>query len=147
MTYRHLNDPLNLINQWRRDFERAFDSTDEKGIYSRVATAAWSPAVNIMEDEDTFVLSADMPGVDPKDIEVNMENGILTIKGERCTEAAKDRGRYSRVERVNGDFYRRFSLPDTTDADKISARCSNGVLEVLIPKHEKVKPRRVTVQV
>lgn len=147
MTYRHLNDPLNLMNQWRRDIERAFGPTDEDENYSHVTTAAWSPAVDIKEEHDAFALSADISGVDPKDIEVNMENGILTIKGERSTEAANDRDKYSRVERVSGSFYRRFSLPDTADAERISAKCSNGVLDVLIPKQERVKPRRITVQV
>ena len=146
MTYRQFHNPLSLVNQWRRDFERAFGPTDDNEHYSCVTTAAWSPAVDIKEGEDAYVLSADMPGVDPKDIEVNMEKGILTIKGERSTEAAQERARYSRVERVSGSFYRRFSLPDTADAEKISAKSSNGVLEVLIPKQEKVKPRRITVQ-
>jgi HSP20 family protein len=146
MTYRQFHNPLGLVNQWRRDFERAFGPTDECEHYSGVTQAAWSPAVDIKEREDAYVLSADMPGVDPKDIEVNMEKGILTIKGKRSTEAAQDRKRYTRVERVNGDFYRRFSLPETADAEKISAKSSNGVLEVRIPKQEKVKPRRITVQ-
>ena len=146
MTYIQFHNPFSLVNQWRRDFERAFGPTDEDEHYSCVTKAAWSPAVDIKEEEDAYVLSTDMPGVDPKDIEVNMENGILTIKGERSTEATQHRERYTRVERVGGNFYRRFSLPDTADAENISAKSSNGVLEVLIPKQEKVKPRRITVQ-
>ncbi len=146
MIYRQIHNPVRLVNQWRRDFERAFGSSARDEYYSCATPAAWSPAVDIKEVEDAYVLSADMPGVDPKDIEVKMEKGVLTIKGERSTEAAEDRKRYARVERVNGSFYRQFSLPETVDEENISARSSNGVLQVLIPKQEKLKSRRITVQ-
>jgi HSP20 family protein len=83
--------------------------------------------------------------VKPDDIEVNMDNGVLCIKGSRQSEAEEKSEQYSRVERVSGSFYRRFSLPDTADAEKITARCSDGVLEVRIPKHEKLQPRKISV--
>jgi HSP20 family protein len=102
--------------------------------------------VDIREDKDAYVLHADVPGVDPKDIEVHMENGVLTIRGERKSETKEERENYKRVERVRGTFYRRFTLPDTADADKISAKSVNGVLEVRIPKQETVQPRRISVE-
>jgi len=119
--------------------------TDE-GDSSNVVTSHWLPAVDIKEETDKFVLTADVPGVDPKDIDITMENGVLTIKGERKLENEQARDGYSRVERIYGSFYRRFSLPDTADAEGISAKGRNGVLEVVIPKRETSKPRRITVQ-
>ena len=92
------------------------------------------------------MIVADIPGVDPQDIEVHMENGILTIKGEREAQKKAEREGYKRIERSYGSFYRRFSLPDTANADRINARSKNGVLEVSIPKHDKVQPRKIAVQ-
>jgi len=138
-------EPWNLMNQWRRDMERVLGQEEDEGNYSKVTTAAWAPAVDIKEEDDAFVLHADLPGVKPDDIEVDMDNGILCIKGSRSSEAEEKREKYSRVERVSGSFYRRFSLPDTADAEKVSARCSDGVLEVRIPKQEKLQPRRISV--
>ena len=83
--------------------------------------------------------------MDPKDIEITMENGVLTLKGERSTEKKEEREGYKRIERARGTFYRRFSLPDTADAEKIDAHSRDGVLEIVLPKHEKVQPRRITV--
>ncbi len=135
-----------MMNQLRRDIERAFADIDEGGPSRDVTTAAWSPAVNIKEEGEAYLLIADIPGVEPKDIEINMEDRVLTIRGERKTEARENRDTYSRVERVSGNFYRRFTLPDTADAEKISAKSGNGVLEVHIPKQERVQPRRIRVQ-
>jgi HSP20 family protein len=92
------------------------------------------------------VLHADVPGVDPTDIELQMENGVLTLRGERKSEVKEEKDNYHRVERVTGSFYRRFTLPDTADAENISAKSVNGVLEVRIPKQARVQPRRIEVQ-
>lgn len=113
---------------------------------SSVVTSSWRPAVDIKEEADKFVIFADVPGVDPKNIEVTMDNGIITIKGERAEEKEEEREGYRRVERSRGSFYRRFSLPDTADADRIAARTANGVLEITIPKREAVKPRKIEVR-
>lgn len=136
-------EPWSLLNQLSRELERLQDggSSEEPAI-----TADWSPAVDIREEPDGYVLHADLPGVDPKDIEVNMENGVLTIRGERQHESKEEGKNYKRVERVRGTFFRRFALPDTADSDNISARCQNGVLEVRIPKQAKVQPRRISVE-
>jgi HSP20 family protein len=127
----------------RREMDRAFDSRADEG--SSVATSDWVPAVDIKEEKDSFVIVADIPGVDPKDIEVHMENGMLTIKGEKESEKKEEREGYKRVERSFGSFYRRFSLPDTADAEKITAKSNNGVLEVTIGKQEQVQPRKIAV--
>ena len=140
-------DPWATMNQLQEELNRAFSrvipNEDDGGS---IATSDWAPAVDIKEDENGFVLHADIPGVDPKDIEVSMENGVLTIRGERHVETEEEREGYKRIERARGTFYRRFALPDTADADKISALGEHGVLEVRIPKAEKVQPRRITVE-
>jgi HSP20 family protein len=136
-------EPWGLLDQMRREMERAVDSRAEEG--SSVATSDWVPAVDIKEEDDAFMIVADIPGVDPKDIEVHMDNGVLTIKGEKETESKDEREGYKRVERSYGSFYRRFSLPDSADPEKISAKSNHGVLEVRIAKQEKVQPRKIAV--
>jgi len=142
-------EPWNLYQQLQNEINRVLESSlqasgDEDN--SRVVTSRWTPAVDIKEDKDSFVLIADLPGVDPKDIDITMEKGVLTIKGERPDESEEARAGYKRVERARGTFYRRFSLPDTADAERISAKGNNGVLAIVIPKQEKLQPRKITVE-
>ena len=136
-------EPWSLIDQMRREMERAMDTRTAEG--SSVATSDWVPAVDIKEDADSFLIRADIPGVDPKDIEVHMEDGTLTIKGEKETEQKSEKDGYKRVERSYGSFYRRFGLPDTADPEKITATSNHGVLEVRIGKQEKFQPRKISV--
>lgn len=114
--------------------------------YSNIVTSHWRPAVDIKEEENRFLITADLPGVDPKDIEITMDEGVLTLKGERQSEVREEKEGYKRVERVSGAFYRRFSLPDTADAERIEATGKNGVLEITLPKHEKLQPRKIEVK-
>ncbi len=149
MLARISNDPVSLMNQWRRDIESLFNGVEGSGNGAQrgeVTAAAWAPAVDIREEDGAYVVHADVPGVDPKDIELDMENGVLTVRGERKSEVKEGKDNYHRIERVSGTFYRRFTLPDTADAESISAKYTNGVLEVRIPKQEKVLPRRIEVQ-
>ena len=139
-------EPWGMLNQLRREMDRMYESQAEGEESSAVATSDWVPAVDIKETKDAFEIHADIPGVDPKDIDVHMENGILTIKGERESEKKEEKEGYKRVEREWGAFYRRFSLPDTADAEKISAKSRHGVLEITIPKQEKVQPRKISVE-
>lgn len=129
-----------LLNEFNRYFDRAGNADASSG-----ATADWTPAVDIEEYADKFVLYADVPGVDPKSIEVTLEKGVLTLAGGR-DKAVEDKGvEARRTERAGGRFFRRFSLPDTVDGDAVSARGSNGVLEVVIPKRPQVQPRKISV--
>lgn len=139
----YVYQPWSLLNQLQKELERAHEGSPNEGT---IATAEWSPSVDIKEDADKFVLQADIPGVKPEDIDVNMENGVLTIKGEKKTEAKTEQEGYKRVERTYGTFYRRFSLPDTANADAISAKSKHGVLEIVIPKREAVKPKKISVE-
>jgi HSP20 family protein len=129
---------LGLLSQLQKELERG-------AAEGSTATAEWAPAVDIKEEKDKFVIHADIPGVKPEDIDISMEHGVLTIKGEKETEAKTEKEGYKRVERTYGSFYRRFSLPDTANPDAISAVSKNGVLELTIPKREDVKPKKISV--
>jgi len=142
-------EPWNLINQLHGEIDRMFDTrlhTIGGNGEDQLATSDWVPAVDIREEDERYVIHADVPGVKPEDIEVSMENGILMIKGHRYSESKDEREGYKRVERVRGNFFRRFSLPDTADAEAISARSNDGVLEIVIPKQAKVMPKRIKVE-
>jgi HSP20 family protein len=139
---------LNLHNELRRVVDRMFeggrfeqDATDD----SSIVTSQWTPRVDVLEEPERFVLLADLPGMEPADIEVSMDDGILTIKGERKSETASRTNRFSRIERSYGVFHRRFALPGSADSQGISAEGRNGVLEVSIPKRPETTPRRIQV--
>ena len=133
-----------LQDDIRQVFDRFFNGNDESD-QSNVVTSQWTPRVDIKEEDSRFVIFADIPGVDPKDIEITMEKGILSIKGERKAESTVENGKLTRIERSHGLFYRRFALPDSADAEGIKAAGKNGVLEVSIPKRPETAPRRINV--
>ncbi len=108
--------------------------------------ADWIPAVDIFEKQDRFVVRADIPGVNPADIDVNMDAGVLSVSGERHAEDRSDADGVSRYERATGRFSRRFTLPESADADGIKASSANGILEISIPKLPAVQARRITVE-
>ena len=139
-------DPFANMFPQKKDLSRFFnvELDDDEGS---IATAQWSPAVDIAEKDDHFLIEADVPGVDPKDIEVSMENGYLTVKGERKSESKEEKEDYSRIERSYGSFYRRFSLPDSADPNNVSAKSNKGVLEIKVGKTEVSKPKKITVEV
>jgi HSP20 family protein len=139
-------EPLELLNQLKREVNRLFDTTlgDEQG--GDFTSRNWTPAVDIKEEPDRFILQADLPGVDAKDIEITMENGVLTLKGQRAFEEKEEKDTYRRLERVRGTFLRRFSLPDVVEAEQISARSKQGVLEVVIPKGKAAQPRKISIE-
>ena len=140
-------EPWSLLNQLQGEMGRMFDTRMRPGDDdSPLSASDWVPAVDIREENERYIIHADIPGVEAKDIEVNMEDGILSIRGERKFENEEAREGYKRVERVRGSFYRRFSLPDGADAESISAKCKDGVLEIVIPKQVKVLPKRIEVQ-
>ncbi len=139
-------EPMGLLEQLRREMERMYGdrgSSDEANI---ATSSDWVPAVDIKEEKDCFIIKADLPGIDPKDIEIHAEGGMLTIRGERESEKKENRTGYKRIERTYGSFFRRFTLPDTADTDKITAKGNNGVLEIRVPKQDKVMPRKITVE-
>jgi HSP20 family protein len=142
-------EPWSLLSQFSNELNRMFElpanRDEQNNVNSNVTASDWVPAVDIHEEDKHFVLHADIPGVDPKDIQVHMENGMLSISGERSHRSSEEREGYRRIERAHGTFLRRFTLPDTADAEKISATGKNGVLEIIIPKQEQTQPRKITV--
>jgi HSP20 family protein len=112
----------------------------------RYEAVSWIPSVDVHEANDRFVVRADLPGVDPQDIEITTERGTLTLRGERRAENTTDSANVHRVERVAGTFVRRFTLPENARVDAITATHTNGVLELSIPKEPKPEPRRIRVE-
>jgi len=136
-------NPWSLFDQLQQEMNhlRLKDSDDN----GNVVTSDWAPAVDIKEEDDKYLLIADIPGVDPKDIDIHMENGVLTIKGERESERKTEKEGFKRIERKHGVFYRRFTMPEGVNPDAIDARSDHGVLTISIPKQEAAKPRKITV--
>lgn len=135
-------EPWSLFDQLHRDLNRsALGTTDASRELSD-----WLPAVDIVEQKDRFLVRADVPGVDAKDIDVSMEKGVLSVSGERKAEEQSDVDGVQRYERVSGRFYRRFTLPESADAEGITAKSANGILEISIPKLPEVQARRITVE-
>jgi HSP20 family protein len=131
-----------LQDQINRLFRDSFPRTDEEASLS-----AWAPAVDIYETEHELVVKADLPDVDPKDLDIHVENNILTIRGERKFEKKVNEDSYLRVERSYGSFARSFTLSNTVNADAIKAEYQNGVLTLSIPKREEAKPKQIKVNV
>lgn len=136
------NHPRALQDEIKQVFDKFFN---EDADASSVVTSQWMPRVDIKEEGERFLILADLPGVDPNQIEVQMDKGILSIKGERKTESVTEGDRYSRVERAHGVFYRRFALPDSANPEGITASGKHGVLEISIPKRPETTPRRIQV--
>ena len=107
---------------------------------------AWAPAVDIHENNDSFVVKADLPGVSKEDIQIDLKDSTLTLKGEKKFESKVSKDNYIRVERSYGTFVRTFTLPENVDADKIKATYKDGVLELTIPKREEAKPKQIKVE-
>ena len=139
--------PWAHTNRFQDEIRQVFDrflSNDETD-QSNVVTSQWTPRVDIKEEDKRFVILADIPGVDPKDIDISMDKSILSIKGERGSENKSESGKLTRTERSYGVFYRRFALPDSADAEGITANGKHGVLEISIPKKPETTPRRINI--
>lgn len=125
---------------------RVFQDTVNR-LLSEPTNRPWTPAVDIFETENELVLKADLPGVDMKNIDIQLENGTLALRGDRKYENESKEGGFHRVERSYGSFARYFTLPETVDPEHVNADYKNGVLTVKLPKKEIAKPRQIKVQV
>lgn len=133
-----------------RDMGQLFDdffNLQKQDDSSYIETSSWSPLVDIKEEKDCFLVIADVPGVKKEDIDISLENHVLTLKGERQFEKTEQHQGYTRRERTQGQFYRRFSLPQTADDAKITARYTSGVLEIRIPKREAATEKKIEISV
>jgi HSP20 family protein len=137
--------PWHVVNRLQRQLGQILgDSADIAAANGDSPT--WIPTVDVLEESDKFVVRADLPGVETKDISITAENRVLTLKGQRAFTRSENQQGYSRLERAEGAFLRRFTLPDTVQEDQIKARHINGVLEVTIPKQPTPAPRQVSVE-
>jgi HSP20 family protein len=133
-------EPWALLGRFQRQLDRALGESADG------ASVSWIPHVDIHEEAERFVVVADLPGVEGKDIEITADQGVLTIKGERRSEKKSSKDGYERVERAAGTFLRRFTLPESVAAEAIKASHTNGVLEVTLPKRPEVQPRRIEIK-
>ncbi len=140
-------DPFRDIMTLRDRMNRLFEDlmSTPKLEESEIIQSTWSPAVDIYETENELVLTAELPGIDEKDVEIKIEDNTLTLKGERKFEKETREENYHRIERAYGSFYRSFSLPNYIDQDKISAEFENGLLKIHMPKKPEGKPRKVKI--
>jgi HSP20 family protein len=130
-----------------RLFDEAFRGAPRGSEDEWALGGSWAPVVDIFEQEGSIVLKAELPGIDPKDVDIRVENNTLTLRGERQLDNEVKRESYHRVERSYGSFARSFSLPNVVDVEKIKAEYKDGVLRVTLPKKEEAKPTQISINV
>ncbi|MGB5443851.1 MAG: Hsp20/alpha crystallin family protein [Gammaproteobacteria bacterium] len=135
--------PVNLFRQFDNELNRYFSNA-----HTEAANQAhdWTPAVDIREEDNRYVVEADIPGVARENIDILLEDSVLTVNGQRSIESEDNAENYRRRERTHGSFVRQFTLPDTVNTEAISATVTDGVLEIRIPKQEKPEARKITVE-
>lgn len=137
-------DPFRELISLQERMHRLFEDTLTR---SRSGDASsWSPAVDIYETPDHVILKADLPGLNKEDIFIEIKDNTLILRGERKMEKGIDEENYRRMERLYGPFQRSFAMPTKVKPDKIKAKLSNGILEIMVPKLEKIKPKKITVE-
>ena len=139
-------DPFRELRGLQDEINRAFSSNFSRGGDNELTRGAWSPNVDIYENKDQIVLEAELPGMRPDDVDISIENNVLTLHGERKFEKKDDNDNFHRVERSYGSFTRSFTLPPTVAADTADATFDNGLLRLTLAKREEAKPRRIEVK-
>lgn len=140
-------DPARELGSLQGEMNRLFNSFFDAPAPGTGAAQRWIPAMDLVEDEEHYVLRADLPGMSEDNVNIELDGNVLTISGERQEESKSEHEGYHRMERSKGSFSRSLTLPEGIDADAISASFEKGVLEVRIPKPEERKPRRVAIDV
>ncbi len=142
-------DPFKEITSLQDRMNRVFDDIwgRQRRTEDEFISGSWAPAVDVRETKDALDLQVELPGIDPKDVEVSVENGVLTIKGSRNFEKASEGQTYHRVERAYGSFERSFTLPTNLDVGRVQAVYRHGVLHLTLPKREEAKPRAIAIKV
>jgi HSP20 family protein len=139
-------DPFREMRSLQDEVNRLFSSSVNRGGSNDIMRGAWSPSVDILENKDSIVLEAELPGMSPEDVNISIENNILTIQGERSFENKQNKENYHRVERSYGSFTRSFTLPPTVSSEGVNAEFENGVLRLTLAKREEAKPRRIEIK-
>jgi HSP20 family protein len=140
-------DPVREMFELQRDINRLFEGSLGKSSQQETTLNAWTPTVDIFEDENAFLLKVELPEVSRDDVKVNLDDNVLSISGERRLEFEDKRDGYHRVERSFGQFYRSFTLPPNVNTEAISAEVKDGVLRLTLPKKEEAKPKQIQVKV
>jgi len=138
-------DPFRGVGDIQAEMNRLFDGFAGRPATMTTGERMWLPAVDVRETKDDLVLSFDIPGVPEKDVHLTITGDLLTVRGERRFEQEASEGNYHQVERIYGRFERSIQLPMTVQADKVTAKYRDGVLEVKLPKAEEVKPREIKI--
>ena len=134
------------LSTLRDEIDRLFETPLTGLVRASSLLSGWSPALDMHEDKDQLVVKAELPGMEAKNIEVKLENNVLTLKGERHFEKEAKEENYHRIEREYGTFSRAFSLPTAVNEDKITAEYKDGILKVVLPKKEEVKPKPIKIE-
>jgi HSP20 family protein len=145
--YEPFRNLVTVQDRMNRIFEEAFRGAPRGTEEEWALGGAWAPAVDIYEHEGNLVLKAELPGIDPKAVDVQVENNVLTLRGERKFDSEVKREEYHRVERAYGTFSRSFTLPNVIDTGKIKAEFKDGVLRVTLPQREEAKPKQISIAV
>ena len=141
----HLPTISSLQNEMNRMLDRFFKSGDLSDF--GMETGAWIPPIDLAETDEKFVIKAEIPGIDPKEIDISVKDNVLLIKGEKKEEKEEKGKNYYRMERRYGGFSRSIDLPSSVDTNKVTAEYKNGVLEITLQKKEDVKPKQISVKV
>jgi HSP20 family protein len=138
-------NPFNEMSLLQNEMNRLFDTAIQGWPSDSNGTTHWKPAADIYEAENELIVNLDLPGVDPKMVDVRVENNVLTIRGERQVQEKQNRDNFHRVERSYGPFARSFTLSTAVDPEKIRANYKAGVLSIILPKAEAAKPKRIQI--
>ena len=139
-------DPFRELRSLQDEVNRLFSSSFDRRGESGMMRGAWNPSVDIFENKDQIVLEAELPGMKPEDVNISVENNVLTIHGERKFEKKDENDNFHRVERSYGSFTRSFTLPPTVSSENVEATFDNGVLRLALAKREEAKPRRIEIR-
>ena len=140
-------DLVGLQDRMNRLFNESYRGAARTGDDEWALGGSWAPAVDIFEKDGNIVLTAELPGIETKDVDIKVENNVLTLQGERKFEKELQKDNFHRVERSYGSFTRSFTLPNVVDTEKIKAEFKDGVLKLTLPKREEAKPKQIHVQV
>jgi HSP20 family protein len=140
-------NPMRDLRTMQDQMNRLLDMAWNREIGEELREGVWQPLVDIYEDENSVIIKAEVPDIDQKDIEVRIEENTLTLKGERKHSSEVKKENYHRVERYYGQFQRSFSLPHSIDQEGVKASCEKGVLTIILPKREEIKPKQINVEV
>jgi len=146
MTQLTRRSPNRTLRTLQREVDSLFDRFFDRSGDDQGTSAVWSPRTDLVEKDDAFHLRLDVPGMSKEDISINLQNGTLTVSGERTSERTEEDEEYVRVERAFGTFHRTFRLPDAVDEDNIEAAYEDGVLTIHVPKTEENTRRQIEIQ-